>query len=331
MTNNDFIVGAYPCAPSFHQLAKRDEIEFWRALAELPAIRGIEQPCLDELHPYGSAFLFEQIPAHWQVVVTAVMGTMQRRGAGRDFGLAARNEGERLAAIEHIRHIRDEIKRANDLSGRQRVLALEIQSAPNQGEQDAGPAAACFIDSLEQILSWQWECPLIIEHCDALTGPAPRKGFLPLADEINAATVLNQRFGRLTKIAVNWGRSAIEGHHRQLPLTHIRQCRLVGLLGAVMFSGTATGGPYGQWEDNHAPFAPFAGGCYRCEDSLMTLDDARDAFALAPLDSLDYAGIKLLSTSAHESVNKRVDIIKDGIQALLLSSANASISEDNEA
>jgi hypothetical protein len=31
-----------------------------------------------------------------------------------------------------------------------------------------------------------------------------------------------------------------------------------------MFSGTATEGPYGEWTDLHAPFAPF------CPQSLIT-------------------------------------------------------------
>lgn len=52
----------------------------------------------------------------------------------------------------------------------------------------------------------------------------------------------------------------------------------------------------------------------------MTLDSARQLFNQAPLAELNYAGIKLLSTSAQESVEQRIAIIKDGINALALSS-----------
>jgi hypothetical protein len=42
-----------------------------------------------------------------------------------------------------------------------------------------------------------------------------------------------------------------------------------------MFSGTTQTGEYGEWQDLHAPFAPF------CPQSLMTTDHARELFACA--------------------------------------------------
>ncbi|WP_447873343.1 DUF4862 family protein [Serratia fonticola] len=319
-TTPGFIIGAYPCAPSFHQLEREKEVQFWDRLAELPLIRGLEQPCLDELHPYGDDFLLKQIPSHWQLVLTAVMGTMQRRGSGRDFGLAARNEEERQAAVDYIRSIHDKVKRTNDHAGRQQVVALELQSAPNLLEKDSAAARQAFIASLEDIAGWHWECDLVIEHCDALTGPKPRKGFLTLEDEIIAAQAINRHFGDTLTLAINWGRSAIEGHNDLLPLQQVKQCQQAGLLSALMFSGTASHGAYGEWEDTHAPFAPFDGSHYVCHESLMTLDSARQLFNQAPLAELNYAGIKLLSTSAQESIEQRIAIIKDGINALALSS-----------
>ncbi|MDU3300639.1 MAG: DUF4862 family protein, partial [Enterobacter ludwigii] len=53
MTNTGFIIGAYPCAPSFHQQGEQEERDFWRALSDTPDIRGLEQPCLEDLHPLG--------------------------------------------------------------------------------------------------------------------------------------------------------------------------------------------------------------------------------------------------------------------------------------
>lgn len=43
--NAGYIIGAYPCAPSFHQRSEEEEKEFWRQLSETPDIRGLEQPC----------------------------------------------------------------------------------------------------------------------------------------------------------------------------------------------------------------------------------------------------------------------------------------------
>lgn len=40
-TNNaGYIIGAYPCAPSFHQRSEEEEKDFWRQLSETPDIWG---------------------------------------------------------------------------------------------------------------------------------------------------------------------------------------------------------------------------------------------------------------------------------------------------
>ncbi len=36
MTNTGFIIGAYPCAPSFHQKGEQEELAFWRELSDTP-------------------------------------------------------------------------------------------------------------------------------------------------------------------------------------------------------------------------------------------------------------------------------------------------------
>lgn len=42
MERNDagYIIGAYPCAPSFHQKSEQEETEFWRLLADTPTSVG---------------------------------------------------------------------------------------------------------------------------------------------------------------------------------------------------------------------------------------------------------------------------------------------------
>jgi hypothetical protein len=62
MTNTGFIIGAYPCAPSFHQKGEQEEQTFWRELSDTPYIRGLEQPCLENLHPLGDEWLFRHTP-----------------------------------------------------------------------------------------------------------------------------------------------------------------------------------------------------------------------------------------------------------------------------
>lgn len=102
-----------------------------------------------------------------------------------------------------------------------------------------------------------------------MTGSAPRKGFLPLENVLEAIADYD------VSICINWARSAIEGRNTVLPLTHTQQVKRAGKLGALMFSGTTQTGEYGEWQDLHAPFAPF------CPQSLMTTEHTRELFACA--------------------------------------------------
>lgn len=69
VNNAGYIIGAYPCAPAFHQKSEEEEKEFWRQLADTPDIRGLEQPCLEHLHPLGDEWLLRHTPGDWQIVV----------------------------------------------------------------------------------------------------------------------------------------------------------------------------------------------------------------------------------------------------------------------
>ena len=77
-----------------------------------------------------------------------------------------------------------------------------------------------------------------------------------------------------------------------------------------MFSGTTLAGEYGEWQDLHAPFAPF------CPEGLMATEHARELFACAGTEPLQFAGIKLLEINANADVAHRVAILRDGIAAL---------------
>lgn len=303
MTSADFIIGAYPCAPSFHQQGEEEERAFWRELADTPHVRGLEQPCLEDLHPYGDEWLFRHTPGDWQLVVTAVMETMRRRGANGGFGLASADEEQRKACVDFYRHLHQKITAINArFPGR--AIALEMQAAPQAGNASVDQATEAFSRSIREIAGWDWSCDLVLEHCDSMTGVAPRKGFLPLD------RVLEVLKGAEIGVCINWARSAIEGRNAALPVEHVRAALEAGKLDALMFSGTTITGEYGEWQDLHAPFSSF------CADSLLSAEQATTLFTAASAATLKFSGIKLLEIDANASVSHRIAILRDGISAM---------------
>lgn len=301
--NTGYIIGAYPCAPSFHQKSEDEEKAFWRQLADTPDIRGLEQPCLEHLHPLGDEWLLRHTPADWQIVVTAIMETMRRRGSNDGFGLASSDEEQRKACVAYYRHLYQKINTINAANAG-KIVALELHAAPCASNPNVTQATDAFARSLKEVASWDWSCDLVLEHCDAMTGPAPRKGFLPLDN------VLETLAGYEISVGINWARSAIEGQDTTLPLAHIRQASQAGKLGALMFSGTTQHGEYGEWQDLHAPFSPF------CAESLMTHTHVRELLACTDSKPLQFLGIKLLEINPDADVNHRIAILRDGITAL---------------
>lgn len=175
MTNTSFIIGAYPCAPSFHHKGEQEEQTFWRELSDTPNIRGLEQPCLENLHPLGDEWLFRHTPEDWQIVVTAVMETMRRRGSNGAFGLASADDAQRKACVDFYRHLHQKINAVNArYPGK--VIALEMQAAPQAGNASVEQATEAFSRSVREIAGWDWDCDLVLEHCDAMNGPATAQG-----------------------------------------------------------------------------------------------------------------------------------------------------------
>lgn len=304
MNNNaGYIIGAYPCAPSFHQQGEEQERDFWRQLADTPHIAGLEQPCLENLHPLGDEWLLKHTPGEWQIVVTAVMETMRRRASNGGFGLASSDEEQRRACVDYYRHLHNKIRAVNArFPGK--IIALEMQAAPLVGNASVEQATDAFARSIAEIARWDWDCELVLEHCDAMNQPAPRKGFLPLEN------VLETLAGVEIGVCINWARSAIEGRNTTLPLTHTQRAQQAGKLRGLMFSGTTQQGAYGEWQDLHAPFAPF------CAGSLLTVERASALFNATANGNLLFSGIKLLEIDAGASIDHRVAILRDGINAL---------------
>lgn len=303
MTHTDFIIGAYPCAPSFHQRGEQEEAHFWRELADTPHVRGIEQPILENIHPYGDDWLFRHTPAEWRIVATAVMETMRRRGINGGFGLASADEAQRRESVEFYRHLLRKVSTINTrFPGK--VIALEMQAAPQAGNASVAQATDAFARSINEIAAWDWPCDLILEHCDAMTGSAPRKGFLPLEQVLEVVRETD------ISLCINWARSAIEGRNTTLPVQHVNAAVKAGKLGALMFSGTTATGEYGQWQDLHAPFSSF------CPESLMTTEHVSELFTAASAATLKFSGIKLLEINANADVSHRIAILRDGISNL---------------
>lgn len=301
--NTGYIIGAYPCAPSFHQKSEQEEREFWRLLADTPDIVGLEQPCLEHLHPLGDEWLLTHTPSEWNIVVTAVMETMRRRGSNSGFGLASSDEEQRRACVDYYRHVYNKTRTINArIPGK--ITVLEMQAAPLAGNASVEQASDAFARSVKEIASWDWDCELVLEHCDAMNQAAPRKGFLPLENVLDTLTGYN------IGVCINWARSAIEGRNTTLPLTHVQQVKQAGKLRGLMFSGTEENGPYGEWQDSHAPFAPF------CAESLLTPEHAKVLIQAVDPGSLAFMGIKLLEINSAADVDHRIAILRDGINVL---------------
>ena len=175
--------------------------------------------------------------------------------------------------MAYYRHLQQKINHINTAHAG-KVIALELHAAPMPATQRcSGHRRVCPF--AERDYPWDWSCDLVLEHCDAMTGIAPRKGFLPLDN------VLEVIAGYDISVCINWARSTIEGQNPPGAGPH-----------AAGQTGWKTGradvlryhacGEYGEWQDLHAPFAPF------CPQSLMTTDHARELFACAEAEPLQF-------------------------------------------
>ena len=156
-----------------------------------------------------------------------------------------------LYEVITYRNMFEAISRINDQYQNKKIIALQIHSAPDKSNSSVEQATAAFYESVKTIQSWDWSFPLIIEHCDSMTGIAPRKAFLPLDKEIEIAKELG------ISICLNWARSVLETRNPAEALAHVQTTAKAGVLKSVMFSGTTASGSYGEWDDLHAPFASY--------------------------------------------------------------------------
>jgi len=253
---------------------------------------------------------------NWEFVITCILGTCETFAEYPHFGLASDNEEGRCSAIAFLKKTNERVKMLNESCGRNAVIAVQIHSAPKRGVDGVSSSKESLFKSLKEISSWDWRgSQLSVEHCDQyIQGQVASKGFISLQDEIWALQTLsdsNTQFG----ITINWGRSAIEGRSVSIPPLHIQIANESGLgIKGLMFSGaTSENDPiYGQWLDNHVPFA-----CsFNSKASLMDANAIDECFSKVDWKKLLYMGIKIWPKPATLTIDERVQFINEGTQLL---------------
>lgn len=280
-----YLVGAYPAYPP-HDPA--GQAELLAGLATSPLVAGLELPFT------GEPARLEYADPGWTYAVTAIPGTVVRNHADPDFGLAAPDPAGRRRALEFTRALRDHVASLVEQTRPGAVVAVEIHSAPSLRAD-----ATAFTDSLAEIATWDWCGSVVtVEHCDAADGVGrPQKGYLPIADEINAVRIIREDAPRTdVGVTINWARSAIERHDAGAPPEHIAQARQAGVLAGLMFSGcadheTAFGA---AWLDAHLPPG----------EGLLTPPRIQASWDVA--DGVLFAGLKMGIRPATVPVTERL-------------------------
>lgn len=322
-----FIVGGYTASPP-RSAGDAAESRFLAAVGALPQFGGLELPFTGAFHD-DPAWLLRNLDPGWDIVATAIPGTVARHNADPNFGLASPDSAGRRNALEFTAHLHEAVAGLNQWAGRRAVIAVEVHSAPR-----ASADASAFADSLAEIATWNWGGTRVtVEHCDAYSEDRPpQKGYLPLDAEIAAVRAAGQ-CGTEVGITINWARSAIEGRDAKLPEAHIRAARTSGVLAGVMFSGCADVDTlYGPaWIDAHLP--PSTGSDPSVVDllsaepsSLLTPTVAQRCFTAAGTN-LAFGGLKISVQPASLDVEARVAYIRDALVLLERSRADAPLAD----
>lgn len=301
-------VGAYAASPTLKEWNSDLEEEYLLGIEQVDGVRGLELPWIGSLHRHDEAWLLRSLAERFDLIVTDIPWAVGQVASTPEYGLASRNQDGRRAALEDVARLRDDVHRLNAAAGRQRVVAVELHSAP-RADLGAGHALA---ESLREIQEWDWAgAQLVIEHCDALVeGNVPEKGFLSLDDELDA--IRDTTVG----VSINWGRSAIELRDAQKVAEQIATARASGRLRGLILSGAAQEpGAFGPaWRDSHLPFDVSPGFPWGDSNSLLTIERAREALEAA--GKIDWLGFKFGWMREDSSVADRVEMIKAATRIL---------------
>jgi len=317
----NYIVGAYATSPNLFKWNADTELQYFDELKKLSSIRGLELPFWgDGLHPFDDKWLLENIDPSWMNVLTCVPGTMQEMENDPSFGLASRSKRSRKKALELYKRALGAVEQLNSYLGKEAVMAVHITSSPSNTNKNIAGSAKLFLDSLLEIVSWDWcGARIVVEHCDAYSGRfKPQKGFLSLSDEIDAVLKVNEKAHINTGITLNWARSVIEKRNVNGAVEHVYEASKAGALSGIMFSGVTDrkDNKYGQWEDLHMPPARAFDMEYYEDDSLMTNENMEATLRACDLSKVDYVGIKLLALPESTSIDRRVGLNRDAMKLL---------------
>jgi len=323
-----YIIGAYASAPSLTSNDKLLETRFYNKLIEsIPQILGLEIPFFgDDIHKFGSDFLFKFLKPEWDNVLTCIPGTMSQLVKNPKFGLASDDILGRKEAIAMHARLNNTLHSINEKYGKKSIIAVQIASAPSMSVTGVSSSTDSLLKSLDEILRWDWGgAKIVIEHCDRFISMQPfEKGFLSIDSEINTLLKISNAYN--VGVTINWARSAIEGRSATTPINHLEIVSKNNLLSGLIFSGVSDNDElYGEWKDSHMPFACSEGLNY-CElNSLLTFKNILQTLNCVDLEKLDYLGVKLLSMPLDKfDIDKRVGINLEAISVLekILSKSN---------
>lgn len=310
-----YIIGAYATAPSIAIDSRAEESEYYSQLTSLiPNIAGFEIPFWgDDIHCYGAEFLFKYMKPEWDNVLTCIPGSVTNLVDNIHFGIASDDEEGRNLALDMHERANKTVRLINEYFGRNVISVVQLATAPSCPVEGVSSSINSLDKSLNEILSWDWMgAKIVIEHCDSANDKGDYvKGFMRLEDEIGVIEALSNKYN--VGMTVNWGRSVIEGKNPVTADNHIRAVKSRNILSGLMFSGTSIhDANYGGWQDNHMPFAQSYNSIYYEEKSLLTKNNIMSAISEADVNSIDYVGIKLLSSPVELSnVERRVGINRD--------------------
>lgn len=219
------------------------------------------------------------------VVITTLPETMGQLKKEPGYGLASAN-------LEGRRHAIADLRKAIALCASEGFDALEFHSGP--GSADVESDRECLTRSLTELASGEPVLALLLEHCDRFRADGKAgKGFVDLDSEIEAIQESGaSRFG--VRMAINWGRSALEGRSAQTPLDQLRLLKKEGLLGGFVLSGVCeVGGLYGNWADSHAPLGQGVSGRIHHPGSLLSQQRARECVMECQHSGLPWIGAKI--------------------------------------
>ncbi|QWT24724.1 DUF4862 family protein [Subtercola sp. PAMC28395] len=304
------VVGAYAAAPPRLFERVSEEAEWYALLRTEQLVGGLELAFDKTLHHGGMTHLASLLHPEWSSVVTAIPGTGRALITDPEYGLASDDEEGRLRAMTDIARLHREVTELSGILGERSIRAVQLHSAPNALR--AASSARSFAQSLGEIASWSWgRTMLMVEHCDA---PAPdhvaEKGFLQLADEIEAVREASAHSLTGLGHTINWARSAIETRSADSPERHLAELSKTTAPVAIMFSGvSADVTPYGgAFADSHLPVA-------EAEPSSLLTTQTIERIVLR-FDQCAYLGVKVGSPAERTQFTDRFEPTRVTAKAL---------------